>query len=479
MSKSENVHVVMLPWSAFGHLIPFSNLSLALAELGGIHVSFISTPKTIQRLPKVPPNLTHLVKLVEFPLPSLDDNTLLPEDAEASVDLPLEKIQYLKVAYDLLREPIKKFIADQKPDWIIVDFFQNWIVEIAEAYNIPIIHLSVFSAASRAFLIAARASGPMPESLTLPVSEKLHFPSTLAYRSYEAAELFSLSFQEDASGESYAQRSAKVLRACRAVAIRSCKEFEGDYLDAMHKLISKPIIPVGLLSPPSCVDLNINRDQSWQRILKWLNQQNPQSVLFVGLGSECKPSKDQVYEIAHGIELSKLPFLWILQKPKWCSTTLDDVDPLPEGFRARNAEKGVVHIGWARQKEILAHSSIGGALVQGGLGSIVETLQHGHVLVVLPFVHEQGLNARLIVEKGFGIEVERNEENRLFTRKDIAKALMYAMVSEEGKEMRERARKAIDVFGDIQLQNSYIVSFVEYLKNKGNKTLFCRPQGHG
>ncbi|KAK6804580.1 hypothetical protein RDI58_002364 [Solanum bulbocastanum] len=243
--------------------------------------------------------------LVEFPLPSLDDNTLLPEDAEASVDLPLEKIQYLKAAYDLLREPIKKFIADQKPDWIIVDFFQNWIVEIAETYDIPIIHFSVFSAASRAFLIAARASGPMPESVTLPVSEKLHFPSTLPYRSYEAAELFSLSFQEDASGESYAQRSAKVLRACRAVAIRSCKEFEGDYLDAMHKLISKPIIPVGLLSPPLCVDLNINRDQSWQRLLKWLNQQNPRSVLFVGLGSECKPSKDQVYEIAHGIDERK------------------------------------------------------------------------------------------------------------------------------------------------------------------------------
>ncbi|XP_059312584.1 putative UDP-rhamnose:rhamnosyltransferase 1 [Lycium ferocissimum] len=460
MRTHDNIHVVLLPWSAFGHLMPFFNLSLALAEVGGIHVSFISTPKNIQRLPKVPPNLTHLVKLVEFPLPNLDDKNLLPADAEASVDLPLEKIQYLKAAYDLLREPIEQFIADQKPEWIIVDFFQYWIVEIAEAYDIPMIHFSIFPAASRAFLIAARASGPMPESLTSPVSEKLHFPSTLAYRSYEAAELFSSSFQEDASGLSYAQRSAKVLGACRAMVLRSCKEFEGDYLDAVHKLISKPTIPVGLLLPEtSPPEKNLNDD----KILKWLNQQKPGSVLFVGLGSECKPNKDQVYEIAYGIELSRLPFLWILQKPSWSS---DDVDPLPTGFGLRTAEKGVVHIGWAPQKEILAHPSIGGTLSQGGWGSIIEILQHGHVLVVLPFVYDQGLNARLLVEKRLGIEVERNEEDGSFTRNEIAKALTYAMVSEEGEELRATT-KAAAIFGDRKLHDSYIASFVAYLRNNG------------
>lgn len=66
----------------------------------------------------------------------------------------------------------------------------------------------------------------------------------------------------------------------------------------------------------------------------------------------------------------------------------------------------------------------------------------------------------MIVEEGFELEVERNEENGSFTRKDIAKALTYAMVYKEGKEMRERAREAIDVFGDRQLQNSCIVNFV-------------------
>ncbi|KAJ8573195.1 hypothetical protein K7X08_009706 [Anisodus acutangulus] len=201
MTKDDNViHVVMLPWAAFGHLIPFFNLSTALAEIGGIHVSFISTPKNIKRLPKVPPNLTHLVKLVEFPMPVLDDKSLLPEDAEASVDVPSEKIQYLKAAYDLLEKPIKHFIANEKPDWIIADFAQHWVVDIAETYDIPLIYYCIFGAAATGFSIAATSLGEVPEILTSPVFKMLDFPSTLAYRKYESLELMSTCFVDDASG---------------------------------------------------------------------------------------------------------------------------------------------------------------------------------------------------------------------------------------------------------------------------------------
>ncbi|KAL4337013.1 hypothetical protein AHAS_Ahas12G0067700 [Arachis hypogaea] len=69
MSENAAHHVVMLPWSAFGHLIPFFQLYIAIAK-SGIHVSFISTPKKIQRLPKPPSDLSHLLHLVEIPFPS-------------------------------------------------------------------------------------------------------------------------------------------------------------------------------------------------------------------------------------------------------------------------------------------------------------------------------------------------------------------------------------------------------------------------
>ena len=147
---ARDLHIVMLPWSAFGHLIPFFQLSVDLAK-AGVKVSFISTPGNIRRLPKIPSNLATLVDLVAFHLPNLGNEQLLPEGSEATVDISFEKIQYLKIAFDLLRHPVKQFISDQRSDWIFVDVIPYWVVEIAREHQIPLINFSVFSASTYGF----------------------------------------------------------------------------------------------------------------------------------------------------------------------------------------------------------------------------------------------------------------------------------------------------------------------------------------
>ena len=127
---ASTIHIVMLPWSAFGHLIQFFQLSVAIAK-ARIRVSLVSTPRNIQRLPKPPPNLSSLIKFVELPFPIMEDGSVLSEGAEATVDIPFKKIQYLKVAFDLLQHPLKQYVAETSPDWIIVDFFPYWVTEIS------------------------------------------------------------------------------------------------------------------------------------------------------------------------------------------------------------------------------------------------------------------------------------------------------------------------------------------------------------
>ena len=85
---------------------------------------------------------------------------------------------------------------------------------------------------------------------------------------------------------------------------RSCVEYEGEYLNLLGNLMGKPVIPVGLLpseKPAEGTEIQISNG-SWVRNFKWLNNQNPKSVVFVGFGSECKLAKDQVHEIAYGLE---------------------------------------------------------------------------------------------------------------------------------------------------------------------------------
>ena len=147
----KTIHVVMLPWCAFGHLIPFFQLSIALAK-AGVHVFFISTPKNIQRLAKPPSNLAHLLDMVELPLPPLDLN-LLPEGAEATMDVPLEKIGCLDEAHVQLQHPVKQLVAKWQPDWIICDFLPcwGWGVDTAQEFQVKLMFYSMVSAAAVSF----------------------------------------------------------------------------------------------------------------------------------------------------------------------------------------------------------------------------------------------------------------------------------------------------------------------------------------
>ncbi|KAL2233857.1 UDP-glycosyltransferase 91C1 [Sesamum indicum] len=472
MSKNEDddVRVVMLPWLAFGHMIPFLDLSIAFAK-SGIHVYFLSTPRNIQRLhQRIPPNLPHLIEFVSFPLPKLDGSNLLPEDAEATVDIPADKMDCLKIACDLLQEPVKNFIAGKLPNWIIVDFFPHWAVDIAHNLNIPIITYCICSASTAVFFWTPefivgegkREARTSPQDLTAP-PDWVDFPSQVACRNHEATVLYNVLYGKNASGVPDGARLMRLVQASQAIAIRTSLEFEGDYVKQHSNLSGKPVFPVGFLPPEKVQGRSTIREESWCKIFDWLDQQSPRSVMFVGFGSEYKLKKEEIHEIAHGVELSGLPFLWSLRKPDWA--THDGIDALPPGFISRTAGRGVVQIGWAPQREILAHPSVGGTLFHAGWASIVETIVYGHCLVLLPFIIAQPLDTRLLVEKGLAVEVERADDGS-FTRNDIANALQKAMVSKEGEALRARTKEAADgIFGNQKLNDDCLKKFIEYLKN--------------
>jgi len=113
--QNEKLHIVVFPWLAFGHMGPFFELAKLIAQKGH-KISFVSTPRNIHRLPKVPENLQPLVDLIELPLPRVDK---LPENAEATVDIPHHLIPHLKQAFDGLEQPLTMFLERCKPHWII------------------------------------------------------------------------------------------------------------------------------------------------------------------------------------------------------------------------------------------------------------------------------------------------------------------------------------------------------------------------
>ncbi|GFS34543.1 hypothetical protein Acr_00g0034600 [Actinidia rufa] len=135
----------------------------------------------------------------------------------------------------------------------------------------------------------------------------------------------------------------------------------------------------------------------------------------------------QIHELAYWLKLSKLPFISVLRN----SEEIDTLNLLRPGFSNQTSDQGVVSLGWGSQVEILAHRAIGGCLFHSGWGSI-ESLGFGLPLILMPMVADQSLNAKLLLEKGVGYEVPRNEDGS-FNRDPVAKSVRLVMVEQEGE----------------------------------------------
>ncbi|KAL5819982.1 hypothetical protein ACOSQ4_023824 [Xanthoceras sorbifolium] len=463
MASNRQLHVAFFPWLAFGHLIPNLELAKLIAQKGH-KISFISTPRNIDRLPELPQSLADSISFVKLKLPYVDN---LPENAEATADVPFEKVQYLKQAFDGLQQPLAQFLQASSPDWIIYDFAPHWLPPLAAELGIFRVFFIIFNSWTICFLgpsSLAMINGDdprnKPEHFTVP-PEWFPFPSNLAYRLHEA-KMFLKVMEVNASGLTDLCRFGWAMSGCDLFVPRSCYELESDWIKLLGEIHSKPVIPIGLLPP--CLQVSQSEDSSssiWLSINDWFGKQDKGSVVYVALGSEVTLSKEEITELALGLELSGLPFFWVLRKVHESSSYHDE---LPEGFEERIKGRGMVWMSWAPQLRILAHESVGGFLTHCGWSSIIEGLHFGRALVMLPFQADQGLNARFFEEKKVGKEIPRDDQNGSFTRNMVANTLRLVVLEEEGRICRDKAKEIGKMFADEDLHHRYVDTFIAKLQ---------------
>ncbi|KAK1587562.1 hypothetical protein Q3G72_014226 [Acer saccharum] len=464
-SMEQKLHIAMFPWLAFGHMIPWLELAKLIAQKGH-KISFISTPRNIDRLPKIPPNLSSLIHFVKLPLPHLEN---LPENAEATVDLPYNKVQYLKKAYDLLQQPMTLLLESLHPDWILYDFAPYWVAPIATQLGIKTVFFSIVIAAFLAYLgpssvLMGGDDRTNPEDFTVP-PKWVPFPSNVAYRYFEIKNIFD-SVTGDVSGVTDLFRFGSSIKDCDVVAVRSCSEFEPEWIRVVETIYGKPVFPVGqLLTTASNTD---EETDTWRWMKEWLDKQKKNSVVYVAFGSEAKPSQTQLTELALGLELSELPFFWVLRTRRGSEDT--ELVELPEGFEERTKGRGVVWTSWAPQLQILGHDSVGGMLSHSGWSSVVEAVQFERALILLTFLADQGINARVLEEKQIGYSIPRDERDGSFTRNSVAESVKLVMIKEEGQIYRNMAKEMKVLFGDRVRQDLYVDNFLDHLKKEATIT---------
>ncbi|WVZ66018.1 hypothetical protein U9M48_015297 [Paspalum notatum var. saurae] len=207
------------------------------------------------------------------------------------------------------------------------------------------------------------------------------------------------------------------------------------------------------IGPPPSVKVKVTGDRGEQthECLAWLDAQPSASVVLLCFGSMGGSFPEpQLHEMADGLERSGHRFLWVLRGPPPSGSpfptdaNLDEL--LPEGFLERTEGRGLVWPTWAPQKDIIAHSAVGGFVTHCGWNSVLEGLWHGVPLVPWPLFAEQHLNAfELVSVMGVAVamEVDRKRGNFVVAA-ELERALRGLMGddSEEGLRAREKAAEA-------------------------------------
>ncbi|GER41629.1 UDP-Glycosyltransferase superfamily protein [Striga asiatica] len=351
----------------------------------------------------------------------------LPPSVETTNDITIQDKPLLRHAFDLTQPALESLLRHLKPDLIFFDL-QHWLPGLARRLRIKSVHYSVVSPASMGFLFT---EGPITER-----SPPGYPPYMKSYK-HVARDFHHIeTVKEPGSGISIKQRLVTAIRESSAVGFRTCKEIEGRYCEFLEKKLKKPILLTGPIVPGP---QSSAQDEKWA---DWLNKFKPKSVVFCSFGSEAVLSKAQFQELLLGFELAGFPFLIALRPPTSGSGSLEEA--LPDGFGQRTRDRGTVHVGWVPQQVILNHPSVGCFVTHCGYGSMWEGLMSGCRLVVLPHVADQYVQARLLSgDLKVAVEVEKGDEDGLFTKDGVCGAIRAVMADESGvgKEVRENHDK--------------------------------------
>lgn len=358
------------------------------------------------------------------------------------------------------------FLRHSDVNWVVHDFVCHWLPRVAAQLGINSVYFNITNATSLAFLgppseLTAGGGGQRqrPEDFTV-VPSWIDFPSTVAYKLYEMVSHWDC-MDPDVSDF---QRFAEAIRGSRFVTLRSCLQFEPNSVSLLEKLYGKPVVPVGFL-PPSLPGVNGDADDRWNTVLnEWLGKNSDSSVVYIALGTEVSLSRDMMHELAYGIEKSRLPFIWVVNDRPLVEGALGS-DPIPPGFETRVSERGLIWRGWAPQLRILGHSAVGGFLTHCGWSSVVEALGLGRPLILFSGASsDQGLIARLMQERGVGLEIPRDDKTGSFTSDSVAELIRRVMVEEEGEAVRSNARAMKSMFGSVELNNRCLDEFTRCLE---------------
>nr|QES86206.1 C-glycosyltransferase [Phyllostachys prominens] len=438
-------HVILLPSAGMGHLVPFSRLAVALSSGHGCDVSVVAVLPTVSAAES-----RHLQGLLDAsPAVRRLDLHLAPFDES---EFPGADPFFLR--FEAMRRSaplLGPLLADTGESALVTDIaLASVVIPVAKEIHLPCYVLFTASAAMLSFCAyfptyldtnAGRVVGDVdiPGVYRIP---KASIPQALHDRNHLFTRQFVANGQDLAKADGVLVNTFDALELEAVTALR-----QGSVAAGFPPVFSVgPLVTVNLPAGEAA-------KESGNDYMYWLDAQPARSVVYVSFGSRKAISRNQVRELAVGLEASGQRFLWVVK-----STVVDRDDSaelselLDEGFLERVQGRGLVTKAWVEQEEVLKHESIGLFISHCGWNSVTEAAASGVPVLAWPRFGDQRVNAGVVARGGLGVWVERwswEGEEGVVSGEEIAEKVKAVMADETvRKKAASVGEAAVKEFAD-------------------------------
>ncbi|XP_071697687.1 UDP-glycosyltransferase 73E1-like [Rutidosis leptorrhynchoides] len=453
-SITPSLHFVLFPLLAPGHMVPMIDIARILANHGST-VTVITTPLNANRYKSVIARAVatnHKIQIIELELQLAKVG--LPEGCESFDTLPSPALAYkLIAAMDLLQEPSETAIRKLAPavSCIISDSYMPWTADVALRLNIPRL---VFHGPGCFWMVCMHivfTTNVLTEIKT--DSQKFVLPGLPDRIEVTKLQLMGTTRVETTDRTGFRSRVEEAEKHTYGFVVNTFHELEPEYVHELAKAKGKKVYCIGPVS--LCNKDNLDKAERGNKAainehdcLKWLDANEPGSVVYISLGTLTRVPTDQLIELGLGLESSNVPFIWCIRTKteeleRWFSES---------GFEERVRDRGLIIHGWAPQLLILSHRAVGGFLTHCGWNSILEAVCAGQPMVTWPHLFDQFLNEKFVIDVlkigvSIGVEIpaplgEQDKVGPFVKKEDIKSAIDRLMnKNEEGELIRKRAQE--------------------------------------
>ncbi|CAN0916455.1 UDP-glycosyltransferase 86A2 [Linum grandiflorum] len=462
-------HAIVVPFPLQGHVIPAVHLAVKLASQG-LTITFVNTEYIHHKTSSSAGVAGDNDFFAGVRKSGLDIRyKTISDGLPVRFDRSLNHDQFIASIFHVFPAHVEELVAgmvsvgeDEKVSCLIADTFFVWPSKVAKKFGLVFVSIwtqpaLVFTLYHHVHLLRRNGHYGCQDRREDSID---YIPGV---KRIEPKDMPSI-LQEGDETSLFIQATFVVFEDVRSadfILANTVQELEHDTISSLKEVHSAQFYAIGPVFPPGFTTSPVSTSLwSESDCTQWLNSKPIGTVLYVSFGSYAHVAKPDLVEIARGLALSGVSFLWVLRDDIVSS---EDLDPLPIGFREEVSDRAMI-VGWCSQKEVLSHPAIGGFLTHCGWNSVLESTWCGVPMLCFPLFVDQFTNRKLVVDD-WKVGINLVDQRTIVTKEEVSKNVCRLMVGKSRDELKKMMNETKKILMDaLEPNGSSEQNFAQFVR---------------